>query len=573
MSDHSHSTHAGQEMRVRWTLNEILRALHLPEINADISLSGISTDSRTIKPGDIYLALEGKAYDGHAFVNEAVAKGAKAIIVHHKMLPFPEVHHIEVPNTLKALHQIAKYVRSKTHAIVIAITGSVGKTTTKEMLAHVLGHFGPTVSAKGSFNNHWGVPLSLMQLEPTTKYGVFEIGMNAKGEISPLSKLIAPHIGIVTAIGEAHIGAFRSQQEIAVEKGSIFDGLESHRHNGLKHNFAIINGATPYADYLLKKASKKAVTLVCNTNYSADVTLLNFEEGYIERCGYTEVNAIVRGRQVFYKLPTIGRHFVENSLLVLAVCHALGLDLDQVCDTFKTFKLPAGRGGIHAIVLDDKRCITMIDDAYNANPTSMRAGLTTFANSQLDQPDQHILNPLSWIKSKVSGDNRADNKEEQPTFDAMTQALRVLEQGNMDMEADHSLMDLNHFQSMNVPDIENSLFDGRNRKIAILSDMTELGHMSRYYHKQIAALLGTLRIDAIFCCGPEMKHLFRILPLEKRGCYSSTPKALIEPLMAFLRHGDIIYVKGSKASRVGQIVDHFLQINMADHVKVNPFAK
>ena len=210
----------------RWYLNELAQAINVHPSAADQPIHGISIDTRTLQPGDLYIAIKGDAHDGHAFIADAFAKGAAAVLVNDHF----DAHTINgvclnVPDTLIALQQLGTFIRKQSPARIIAVTGSAGKTTTKEMLKHILETFGKTVVSKASFNNHCGVPLSLIDLMPDTDFGVFEVGMNHAGEIAPLSKMIAPHIAIITTIAEAHIGYLGSIEAIATEKSMIFDGL------------------------------------------------------------------------------------------------------------------------------------------------------------------------------------------------------------------------------------------------------------------------------------------------------------------------------------------------------------
>jgi len=340
-----------------WHLSEFLTALGLPSLAIDVPISGVSIDTRTLKPGDIYIPMHGER-DGHNFVSHAFTKGAAAAIV-ATTFDTSTVNGIciSVPDTLVALQQLGVYNRSLSCAKVIAVTGSVGKTTTKEMLGHILTNFGKTVISRASYNNCWGVPLSLLELRPDTEFGVFEVGMNNPGEIEPLAHMIAPDIAIITKIVEAHIGHMGTIEAIAVEKITLIKAL---RPGGT----ALIYGGGP-CEQLLNGQSVNHNHMLFDIE-SIKANVLN---------GITHIDTHINGKVVRYTLPFSGMHHVGNSILALQACHLLGIDGVKAAKTMETFTLPAGRGITHVLALTNGISITLIDDAYNANPSSMRAGL------------------------------------------------------------------------------------------------------------------------------------------------------------------------------------------------------
>ena len=341
----------------RWHLNKLVAALDLPLLATDTPVFGVSIDTRTLKFGDIYIPMRGER-DGHDFIDDAFAKGAVAAIV-ATTFDTSTVNGvcIVVPDTLAALQQLGVYNRKLTQAKIIAVTGSVGKTTTKEMLGHVLQNFGKTVISKASYNNCWGVPLSLLELTPDTDFGVFEVGMNSPGEIEPLAHMITPDIAIITKIVEAHIGHMGSIEAIAIEKSTILNALKPA-------GYALIYGGTS-CDQLLEDKAK-------NHNY----TLFDMNAIYADvQNGITHIDTKIDDTHAHYTLPFSGLHHVGNSILALEACHQLGLDVTKAAKAVETFTLPAGRGLTHTLMLPDDISITLIDDAYNANPASMRAGL------------------------------------------------------------------------------------------------------------------------------------------------------------------------------------------------------
>ncbi|MES2253221.1 MAG: UDP-N-acetylmuramoyl-tripeptide--D-alanyl-D-alanine ligase [Pseudomonadota bacterium] len=340
-----------------WHLNELVSAMGLPSLAIDAPIFGVSIDTRTLKPGDLYIPMVGER-DGHNFVSDAFAKGAAAAIVAVTFdISTVKGICISVPNTLVALQQLGIYNRSLSRAKVIAVTGSVGKTTTKEMLGHMLTNFGKTVISKASYNNCWGVPLSLLELRSDTEFGVFEVGMNNPGEIEPLAHMIAPDIAIITKIVEAHIGHMGTIEAIAVEKSMLIKALKPG-------GTTLIYGGGS-CDQLLKDQSKNHKhTLFDIESIKANVLT-----------GTTHIDTKIDGTPVHYTLPFSGMHHVGNSILALEACHLLGIDNAKAAKTLETFTLPAGRGVTHALTLTNGISIKLIDDAYNANPASMRAGL------------------------------------------------------------------------------------------------------------------------------------------------------------------------------------------------------
>lgn len=527
------------------SINLLCKILHSKPFDEDMKITGFSIDSRTIKPGQVYIAIEGSSLDGHQFIQEAIDKGATAVIIHKTLFEHPEGRYIFVKNTLSALHTIAEFKRSYFYGTQIAITGSVGKTTTKEMLAHVLTQFGPTVYSKESFNNHWGVPLSLLNLEQDTQYGIFEIGMNHKGEIAPLAKLVKPDIAIITAIGEAHIGEFKNTKAIATEKTKIFSNFNDY-HNE-KRCIAIYNDDTLHADYIEEIAKKKGASKIikCSITHYAQVYLTDYSEGFVEICGATEVRANIFGEDIFYKIPLIGKHYVINSLIVLATCHALNIDIKKAAKHLLSFSLPSGRGSIHNIVLADNCCITLIDDAYNANPTSMKAGLDMFGKYSFPQ-EKIELDTNKWIAEKIN-----------QKLDVQPAEISTYNE---------------HNEESNFNNDQQNIIMNKPRKVAILGEMLELGSKSSQYHSEIEQSISENDIDIVFCCGSEMSNLFKSLPLHKRGDFALNAEELITPMLDYIRNGDMIYVKGSKASRVSKIVDYLLQNNLKNKNTINPFA-
>lgn len=508
------------------TLNTILEILHLSPLEDDKPITSITIDSRVIEKGSLFIAIEGHQFDGHDYVDEALKKGAIAAIVSKNDLTiFNQSQLIKVPSTLDALQKIAHYKRKKFKGPVIAITGSAGKTTTKEMLSHVLSFFGTTTASKASFNNHWGVPLTLLDIGADTEFAVVEIGMNKPGEIEPLSMLAAPNIALITAIGEAHIGSFETIENIAYEKASIFKGLTySSNQRMTQSGYAVYSKEINCKDQIDEVAKAyKVINVASSPDSSAVVQMVDMFEVVNESTSETHIKVKIADQTFEYILPIIGLHFVQNSLLVLAVCNLLSLDITKVCHAFKSFNAPCGRGNKYNLILPHGKQIVLIDDAYNSNPLSLKVGLQALSTYY-----KHFIkletDPQKWIKKQIlQSSNQQESIEENQIC-------------------------------------KNQSFIDHPKKIIVLGEMLELGKHSQYFHELIFNLIKEYKIDLVYCCGKEMSHLFKLLPLNIRGVHSNDPFKLIAPLEDHLNEGDILYVKGSRKSRVSVIVDHFFNL-------------
>ncbi|MGR3503672.1 UDP-N-acetylmuramoyl-tripeptide--D-alanyl-D-alanine ligase [Pseudaestuariivita sp.] len=331
--------------------------------------TGVSIDTRTLQPGDLFVALQA-ARDGHDFVAQALAKGAAAALVTHVPEGVPQdAPLLIVDEVLPALEALGKAARARTGARVVAITGSVGKTSTKEMLRAMLAPQGKTHASEASYNNHWGVPLTLARMPAETEYAVIEIGMNHPGEIAPLARLARPHVAMVTTVAAAHLEAFGSIEGIAVEKASILEGLEPG-------GTAILN-ADIDTMHVLEKASQNVVTHWFGTK--APVWTL----GKVHVTGSaTTAEAAGPGGPLLFKLSSPGAHFAMNGLGALAASTALGADLARSVLGLAAWTPYKGRGTQEVIQLDpadpDAK-LTLFDDSYNANPASLEAALNVLA--------------------------------------------------------------------------------------------------------------------------------------------------------------------------------------------------
>ena len=336
---------------------------------------GISSDSRKISRGDLFIALSGPNFDGHDFVEEALAKGAAAALVERR----PEAVSGNAPllvvdDVEAALGRLAAAARQRNRGKIIAITGSVGKTSTKQALAHVLAAQAPTFASRDSFNNHWGVPLSLAALPADAQYGIFEIGMNRAGEISALSKLVRPHAALVTTVEEVHLEFFESVSAIADAKAEIFDGIEDG-------GVAILNYDNPYRSQLANAARLRGLCrkhdIICfGVHPHATLRLVE------EVLGDNGVHGVIDrdGERISYRVGAPGRHWLLIGLAVLAAVSAVGADLHRAALALSGVEPLPGRGQRHRIPIGDGAA-TLIDESYNANPASMRAAIALLAGA------------------------------------------------------------------------------------------------------------------------------------------------------------------------------------------------
>ena len=332
--------------------------------------SGISIDTRTLAPGDLFVALAGPRVDGHDYVRDAFARGASAAMVHRR----PPGSDNEPPlllvrDTMAALDGLGIAARQRGDAQILAVTGSVGKTGTKEALRLALGRLGPTHASAGSLNNQWGVPLSLARMPAETRYGVFELGMNHADEIAALSRLARPHIALITTVEPAHLGFFPSVAAIADAKAEIFLGMDPQ-------GIAILNRDNEWFDRLAAAARAAGLSRIdgFGAHPDAAIRLVACDLGP----DASRVTASVHGETIEYRLAIPGRHWVINSLGVLGAVHAAGGDVAQAALAFATMAPLAGRGRRHPIAAASGEAV-LIDESYNASPASMRAAIAVLA--------------------------------------------------------------------------------------------------------------------------------------------------------------------------------------------------
>ncbi|MDE5061947.1 UDP-N-acetylmuramoyl-tripeptide--D-alanyl-D-alanine ligase [Wolbachia endosymbiont of Drosophila tsacasi] len=352
----------------KWNTNNIIDATGGRDVNGCnwTHSSNISTDTRSIKKGDLFIALKGKNFDGHNFLHEAFLKGAAAAIVSEgKYKNFPL---IIVQDTLKALHDMASYyIRNiLVDAKVIAITGSVGKTTTKDMLHTVLSQYGVSHANEGNLNNNIGLPLTILKAPKNCQYLILEMGMNKVGEIKELSKISNPNIAVITNIEPAHTENFSSLFDVAQAKLEILYGT---KNNGT----LVLNRDNKYYDYLSSRANRNVISFGEDKN--AEVCLLDIirnDDG---------LNLKIRlnnNQTINCNLRVQGEHFAYSLLAVAVVVQSLRLDLSKLPLALKNFSVTKGRGNIHKVKYN-RKYIHLIDDSYNASPTSMKTAIKTLS--------------------------------------------------------------------------------------------------------------------------------------------------------------------------------------------------
>ncbi len=355
-----------------WTFDAISAAIRAP-LEARGSASGVSIDSRTLKPGDLFVAIKGEHADGHKFIEAAFEKGAAAAIAKEGFNAAPGGPVFRVEDTLGALNGLAAAARGRTAARIAAVTGSVGKTGTKEMLRTMLGTAGKTHASEKSYNNLWGVPLSLARMPADTHSGVFEIGMNHAGEITPLSRLVRPHIAVVTAVAPVHIEFFSSVADIADAKAEIFEGLE-------QGGSAILPAESDYCERLAARArSKHAEIIRFGESAECEARLLSFRP----TGSGSEAKARILGAEIEFAVSAPGKHLVLNALAALAAAKLMGADLQDAGDALARFEVPEGRGRRERIETLEG-AVLIIDETYNANPSSMRAALNVLGATPRD---------------------------------------------------------------------------------------------------------------------------------------------------------------------------------------------
>jgi UDP-N-acetylmuramoyl-tripeptide--D-alanyl-D-alanine ligase len=363
-----------------WTSDEVARALAPAAITAPFAANGVTFDSRAVVKDDLFFALSGETTDGHGFVGEAMKRGAAAAVVSRDVEAVGGTL-IRVPDTLKALASLGRAGRRRSTARIASVTGSVGKTSTKDALRAMLAAQAPTSASAASFNNHVGVPISLARMPREARYGVFEIGMNHPGEIEPLARQVEAHVGVITNVGPVHIGHMGSEEAIADEKGCLFAGMAEGA-------VAVLNRDSHHYDRLAGQARRFGVSRLVGFGRSeaAEARLLSCS---LQDTG-SDVAALIHGRRIEYRLGAAGEHWVLNSIAALAVVEALGANVVEAAATLKGIGASPGRGARRMLKFG-AGTVELLDESYNANPVSMRAMLALLARTEPAQGGRRLL--------------------------------------------------------------------------------------------------------------------------------------------------------------------------------------
>ena len=348
-------------MSVLWTSDEIAAATGGTASGA-FEVTGVTFDSREVQPGDLFVAMPGTVHDGHRFVEGAFAAGAAGAIVSQAV----SGPHVLVDDTFAALQALGRASRERSRAIIVGVTGSVGKTSTKEALYAALDRNRPGRVHRSvkSYNNHTGVPLSLARMPRNAEFAVLEMGMNNAGEIAALVRQVRPHVALITAIAPAHIENLGSEEAIADAKGEIFEGLEAH-------GVAIIPNDTPQRDRLVKAARRHAERIITFGSGDADVHAVHAVSA---ESGGSLISAALLERELTFTISQRGEHWVSNALAVLAAVEAIGADVALAGLALADLGGLKGRGERHVVRIDGGELL-LIDESYNANPASMAATL------------------------------------------------------------------------------------------------------------------------------------------------------------------------------------------------------
>ncbi|MCB1392081.1 MULTISPECIES: UDP-N-acetylmuramoylalanyl-D-glutamyl-2,6-diaminopimelate--D-alanyl-D-alanine ligase [unclassified Nitrobacter] len=366
-----------------WTSDAMAAAMRADRRGAlPAAINGISIDSRTIAPGEAYFAIKGDVHDGHAFVDAALRAGAALAVVEAAQRDqfAADAPLLIVDDVLAALCDLARASRARLAAQVIAVTGSVGKTSTKEALRSVVDAQGKTHASVASFNNHWGVPLSLARCPADARFAVFEIGMNHAGEITPLVKMVRPHVAVITTVEPVHLEFFAGIEAIADAKAEIFEGVEP---NGA----VVLNRDNAQFARLHGRAKKLGIARIVSfgADEKADARLLDV--ALHPTC--SAVHAEILGHELTYKLGMPGRHIAMNSLAVLASSSLAGADLALAGLALSQAQPAAGRGVRRALAVPGGEAI-LIDESYNANPASMAAALGVLGGAGIGKLGRRI---------------------------------------------------------------------------------------------------------------------------------------------------------------------------------------
>ena len=392
-----------------WTSAEIAEATG-GTAHGSFEATGVTFDSREVQPGDLFVAMPGTVHDGHKFVPAAVERGAAGLLVSQPV----DSPHVLVDDTAAALEALGRAARERMQGTIVGVTGSVGKTSTKEALFAALDrcHRGRVHRSVKSYNNHTGVPLSLARMPRDSAFAVLEMGMNNAGEIAALTRMVRPHLALITALGPAHIENLGSEEAIADAKSEIFEGLETD-------GIAIVPDSTPHRDRLVKAARRHADRTVSFGGGDGDVHALHAVSA---SGGGSLITAALLDSELTFTISQRGEHWVSNALAVLAAVEALGGDVAVAGLALADFAGLKGRGERHRIALDGGDAL-LIDESYNANPVSVAATLKSFAG---DSVAGRRIAVLGAMKELGSHSDEMHAGLAQPVLDAgVTQLILV----------------------------------------------------------------------------------------------------------------------------------------------------
>ncbi len=367
-------------MSALWTSEDVAKALPSAAITGRFEASNVTFDSRAVGKGELFFALSGETTDGHGYVADAFARGAAACVVSRDM---PEVKGalVRVPDTMTALVDLGRAGRRRSNARIASVTGSVGKTSTKDALRAMLSVQAKTEASAASYNNHVGVPISLARLPADARYGVFEIGMNHPGEIEPLARQVEAHVGLVTNVGAAHIGHMGSEEAIADEKACLFAGMRDGA-------VAVLNRDNRHYERLVDRARGFGVTRTVGFGKS-DAAEARLVACNLQDSG-SDIVASLHGRRLEYRLGAAGEHWALNSVAALAVVEALGADVTMAAAALAQVKASPGRG-LRRRLKFGTGTIELLDESYNANPASVPAMLAVLARTQPGPGGRRLL--------------------------------------------------------------------------------------------------------------------------------------------------------------------------------------
>lgn len=463
-----------------WNKQELIEALsdQLLEhrISDNLEIDEVVIDSRKTPKFGLFIAIKGEVNDAHQFLDQACSNGCKVLLVQDKLAleKVPNSDFILVKDSFKALYKLAEFSRKRSTAKIIAVTGSVGKTGTKEMLKLTFSAYGKTFATVGNLNNHFGVPLSLSNFARDCAYGIFEMGMNHLNEIEPLSRLARPHLAIITNVGPVHIEFFKNEEEIALAKSEIFYGLEPE-------GIALINRDNKHFEFLKKRAEtlgKKFLTF--GKSSQSDYCLKYSKIKGVSSADIFITKPINNCDVASFEISTSNKATIFNSLIVATALDILTDDAKKGLSELTKLENMMGRGKAFEINLDGKN-ITIIDDSYNASVPSIKAGL------------EYLI------------------------------------------------------------ELKNAL--GKKRVIAALGDMLELGEKSVELHEEVANYLAALHIDFAILVGKNMTEAAIKLPKNSYQTFPDSNAAGLE-IQELLRDGDILYVKGSRGTKMEKIIEN-----------------